>query len=79
MRFKYKMPDISETASDIEILQWRVPEGGRMVESEPLVEVSTDKATVELPCPVTGTIIRHLVTVGDTVTAGTPIADMESE
>lgn len=79
MRFKYKLPDVSETGSDIEILEWHVPEGGHMVEYAPLLEIGTDKATLELPCPVTGTVIRHLVSVGDTVTAGTQIAELESE
>lgn len=79
MRFKYKMPDLSETASDFEIIAWRVEEGDSVTEESPLVEISSDKATMEVPSPVTGRLIRHLVAVGDTVRAGMPIAEMETD
>lgn len=79
MRFKYKMPDLSETASDFEIVAWAVEEGEAITEESPLLEVSSDKATMEVPSPVTGRVIRHLVAVGDTIRAGTPIAEMETE
>lgn len=79
MRFKYKMPDLSETASDFEIVEWKVQEGGAVTEESPLVEISSDKATMEVPSPVTGRVIRHLAAVGDTVRAGTPIVEMETD
>lgn len=79
MRFKYKMPDLSETASDFDIVAWAVEEGARVSEESPLLEVSSDKATMEVLSPVTGRVIRHLVAVGDTIQAGTPIAEMETD
>lgn len=78
MRFKYKMPNLSETASDFEILAWRVPEGAIVREGDPLVEVATDKATLEVPSPVTGRMVRYLVTPGQAVRAGIPIAELET-
>lgn len=78
MRFKYKLPDLSETASDFEIILWRVQEGEYVEEEEPLIEVATDKATLEVPSPVAGRVLTHLVAVGDTVVAGTVIVEIET-
>lgn len=77
MRFKYKMPDLSETASDFEVLEWKVPEGEVVEEDDPLLEISTDKATMEIPAPVTARVLKHLVAVGESITAGTAIVELE--
>src|SRR5262249_30186490 len=58
MAFNFYMPDIGEGVVEGEIVAWKVKEGDRVKLDQPLVEVMTDKATVELPSPRAGTIIK---------------------
>src|SRR6185436_6113082 len=58
MAFDFYMPDIGEGVVEGEIVAWRVKEGDRVQLDQPLVEVMTDKATVELPSPRAGTIVK---------------------
>ena len=56
MAFDFYMPDIGEGVVEGEIVGWKVKEGDRVTLDQPLVEVMTDKATVELPSPRAGVI-----------------------
>src|SRR5512138_263498 len=58
MAFNFYMPDIGEGVVEGEIVAWKVKEGDRVTLDQPLVEVMTDKATVELPSPRAGTIAK---------------------
>src|SRR5512143_3056435 len=58
MAFDFYMPDIGEGVVEGEIVAWKVKEGDRVTLDQPLVEVMTDKATVELPSPRAGTIVK---------------------
>jgi len=58
MAFNFYMPDIGEGVVEGEIVSWKVVVGDRVVLDQPLVEVMTDKATVELPSPRAGTIAK---------------------
>jgi len=58
MAFDFYMPDIGEGVVEGEIVSWKVKEGDRVKLDQPLVEVMTDKATVELPSPRAGTIVK---------------------
>ena len=58
MAFNFYMPDIGEGVVEGEIVTWKVKEGDRVKLDQPLVEVMTDKATVELPSPRAGTIVK---------------------
>ncbi len=58
MSFDFYMPDIGEGVVEGEIVSWKVKEGDRVALDQPLVEVMTDKATVELPSPRAGTIAK---------------------
>jgi len=58
MAFNFYMPDIGEGVVEGEIVAWRVKEGDRVKLDQPIVEVMTDKATVELPSPRAGTIAK---------------------
>ena len=58
MAFNFYMPDIGEGVVEGEIVAWKVKEGDRVKLDQPLVEVMTDKATVELPSPRAGTIVE---------------------
>jgi pyruvate dehydrogenase E2 component (dihydrolipoamide acetyltransferase) len=58
MAFNFYMPDIGEGVVEGEIVTWKVKEGDRVKLDQPIVEVMTDKATVELPSPRAGTIAK---------------------
>lgn len=78
MKIKYKLPDLSETASDVEVLAWLAEEGATLAPDAPLLEVATDKATLQVPTPVAGVLLRRCVAVGDVVAAGTIVAEIDA-
>ena len=75
---EFKLPDIGEGVHEGEIVRWIVPIGGAVSEDDPVVEVMTDKATVEIPSPATGTITQHLFGEGDVANVGDVIFLLES-
>lgn len=56
-RYVVKLPDVGEGMTEAEIVAWHVSVGQEIREEDPLVDVMTDKATVELPAPVAGTVV----------------------
>ncbi len=68
--FEFPLPDIGEGVHEGEIVRWIVAEGGTVAEDEPVVEVMTDKATVEIPAPVSGVLQSTLVGEGEVATVG---------
>jgi pyruvate dehydrogenase E2 component (dihydrolipoamide acetyltransferase) len=77
MAFEFKLPDIGEGVAEAEIVQWRVAQGDTVVEDQPLVEVLTDKATVEIPSPRAGVIVRLGAAQGATVPVGSVLVVIE--
>src|SRR5215471_19239545 len=69
--YEVKLPDIGEGVAEGEIVRWLVKAGEAVKEDQPLVEVMTDKASVEIPSPRTGTIESILVEEGTVVPVGT--------
>jgi pyruvate/2-oxoglutarate dehydrogenase complex dihydrolipoamide acyltransferase (E2) component len=70
---QFRLPDLGEGVAEAEIDRWLVEEGDEVAEDEPLVEVITDKATVEIPSPFAGAVTRILVAAGEVVPVGTPL------
>ena len=70
MAREFKLPDIGEGVHEGEITKWFVKEGDSVKENDPVVEVMTDKVTVQIPSPVTGTILARKAKEGDTVQVG---------
>ena len=66
-RWEFKLPDIGEGVTEGEIVDWLVKPGDVVAEDQPMVEVMTDKATVTIASPRTGTITETRGKVGDTV------------
>jgi len=66
----FKLPDIGEGVAEGEITSWKVKAGDVVVEDQIMVEVMTDKATVEIGSPVTGTILELKADEGETVPVG---------
>jgi pyruvate dehydrogenase complex dihydrolipoamide acetyltransferase long form len=77
MVFEYKLPDIGEGLTEGEIVKWLVKEGDAVTEDQPIVEVMTDKATVELPAPRTGTIKKILAQEGEVIPVGKVFVTIE--
>jgi pyruvate/2-oxoglutarate dehydrogenase complex dihydrolipoamide acyltransferase (E2) component len=67
------LPDIGEGIAEGEILAWLVSPGQHVTEDEPLLEVMTDKVTVEIPSPFTGQVLACLGAVGEIAQVGKPI------
>lgn len=68
--FVVKMPDIGEGIAEAEVAEWLVGEGDPVAKDAPMVEVMTDKARVEIPSPVAGTVLRHGAPPGDFIAVG---------
>ena len=71
MAYEFKLPDLGEGLTEGEIARWLVSEGQEVGEDDPLVEIQTDKTTVEIPSPAAGKVARILVGEGETVPVGT--------
>jgi pyruvate/2-oxoglutarate dehydrogenase complex dihydrolipoamide acyltransferase (E2) component len=68
--YEFKLPDLGEGLTEGEIARWLVDEGDRVEEDQPLVEIQTDKTTVEIPSPRAGTVLKILVAEGDVAPVG---------
>src|SRR5436305_8909767 len=64
-QFEFKLPDIGEGVVEGEIVKWLVKAGDEIVEDQPLVEVMTDKATVTIPSPRRGKVVRTVGKEGE--------------
>ena len=73
MAYEFKLPDLGEGLTEGEIGRWLVEVGQEIAEDEPLVEIATDKTTVEIPSPAAGIVTQILAQEGDVVPVGTVI------
>ena len=73
MAREFKLPDIGEGVYEGEIVKWLVQEGAPIKENDLMVEVMTDKVTVQISSPVTGKVLKLLAKEGETVKVGTTI------
>jgi pyruvate dehydrogenase E2 component (dihydrolipoamide acetyltransferase) len=69
--YEFKLPDLGEGLTEGEIARWLVEEGQEIAEDAPLVEIATDKTTVEIPSPAGGKVSQILVAEGEVVPVGT--------
>ena len=70
MAYQFTLPDLGEGLTEGEVARWLVAEGDTISEDDPLVEIQTDKATVEIPSPAAGTVLRILVQEGQVAPVG---------
>ncbi len=75
----FKLPDLGEGTVSAEIVAWHVQPGELVTEDQPLVEMSTDKAVVEVPSPVSGRVITISGKPGDVVAVGAALATFETD
>jgi len=78
-RFTFKLPDIGEGISEAEIVAWHVKIGDRVEEDQQIADMMTDKATVEMESPVSGTIVALAGEVGDQVAIGAALVVIETD
>src|SRR3954447_21337830 len=71
------LPQMGESVSEGTVLEWHKQEGDRVQADETLVEISTDKVDAEIPAPVAGVLVKTHAAEGDTVTAGSVIAEIQ--
>src|SRR5579864_8155440 len=74
MAVELEMPELAESVIEGEIVKWLVKEGEHVALDQPLVEVMTDKVTVEVPSPYEGMLLKHVAPEGAVVPIGKPIA-----
>ncbi len=78
-KFTFNMPDVGEGVAEAEIVEWQVKVGDRVEEDQHLVDVMTDKATIDIESPVTGVVTEVAGEVGDTISVGAMLLVVEVE
>ena len=78
MRIELKVPEVGESITEVQIGTWKKQEGNAVAIDESIVEIESDKATVELPAPVGGTVTKILKAAGEKAMVGEVIGYMES-
>lgn len=78
-RIAFKLPDIGEGIAAAEVTAWHIKLGDLVQEDSPLVDVMTDKATVEIASPVTGRVVAMHATPGETVAVGAELLVFETD
>jgi 2-oxoisovalerate dehydrogenase E2 component (dihydrolipoyl transacylase) len=77
--FTFKLPDIGEGIAEAEIVAWHVKVGDRITEDQPLADMMTDKATVEMESPVSGIVTAVAGEAGDVISIGSMLVEIDVE
>jgi pyruvate dehydrogenase E2 component (dihydrolipoamide acetyltransferase) len=77
MPYEFKLPDIGEGVVEGEIVRWLVAEGEEVRADQPMVEVMTDKATVEIPAPRAGRIVKRMFAEGQICPVGQVLVSID--
>ena len=78
-KFIFKMPDVGEGVAEAEVVEWHVKVGDRVEEDQHLVDVMTDKATIDIESPVSGTVVAVAGEVGDVIAIGAMLLVIETD
>lgn len=73
---EFALPDLGEGLTEAEIVRWLVAEGDSVHVDQPVVEVETAKAVVEVPCPYAGVVVRLWGRAGDSLDVGQPLVSV---
>ncbi|RME99512.1 MAG: dienelactone hydrolase, partial [Chloroflexi bacterium] len=68
--YPFKLPDVGEGIHEAEIVRWLAQPGDAVALNQPLLEIQTDKAVVEIPAPVAGTVVQIHVPEGTLARVG---------
>ena len=77
--YVFKLPDVGEGTTEAEIVAWHVKVGDTVKQEQDLVDVMTDKATVEMTSPVAGRIVALHGDLGEKAAVGAPLVELEVE
>jgi pyruvate dehydrogenase E2 component (dihydrolipoamide acetyltransferase) len=77
MLYEFRLPDIGEGIAEGEVVRWLVKEGDELVEDQPMVEIMTDKATVEIPAPRAGRVAKRMFAEGQICPVGKVLIAIE--
>ncbi|HVU51069.1 MAG TPA: biotin/lipoyl-containing protein, partial [Polyangia bacterium] len=77
--YEFKLPDIGEGVVEGEVVRWLVKEGDPLKLDQPMVEIMTDKATVEIPAPRAGKVGKRMFTEGQLCPVGKVLITIELE
>jgi len=77
--YAIRVPDIGEGIAEVELVTWHVQPGDMVAEDQSIADVMTDKATVEIPSPVSGKVLALGSAVGDTIAVGSELVRLEVE
>ena len=78
MTYEFKLPDIGEGLTEGEVVKWHVKVGDTVAENQPLCNVLTDKAEVEVPSPRAGKIVKLFAKPGEKVKVHAPLVSFET-
>jgi 2-oxoisovalerate dehydrogenase E2 component (dihydrolipoyl transacylase) len=78
-RVPFRLPDIGEGIAEAEIVTWHVKIGDMVEEDQPVADMMTDKATVEMAAPVSGKVVELAGAVGDQIPIGSTLIVFETE
>ena len=76
--FTFNLPDIGEGIAEAEIVAWHVKVGDKISEDQPLADMMTDKATVEMESPVAGIVTKVAGEAGDVIAIGSMLVQIET-
>jgi 2-oxoisovalerate dehydrogenase E2 component (dihydrolipoyl transacylase) len=77
--YSFRLPDIGEGVAEAEITAWHIKVGDHVEEDQTLVDVMTDKATIDMTSPVTGTVLKLFGAEGDKAPVGSVLVELEIE
>ena len=77
MATELRLPDLGEGIADADVLSVLVSAGQAVAKDEPIIEIESDKATLEVPAELAGTVTQVLVSAGDTLQVGQTILELE--
>jgi 2-oxoisovalerate dehydrogenase E2 component (dihydrolipoyl transacylase) len=75
---EFKLPDLGEGLTDGEVVRWLVAEGDAIELNQPIVEVETAKAVVEIPAPYGGTVVKLHAAEGESLDVGAPLISVDT-
>ena len=78
-KFTFNMPDVGEGVAEAEVVEWHVAVGDTVAEDQHLVDVMTDKATIDIESPVDGKVLEVAGAIGDTIAVGSMLLVIEVE
>src|SRR5258706_373708 len=77
MIYEFKLPDIGEGLAEGEVTKWHVKAGDAVTENQPLANVLTDKAEVEVPSPKSGRVLKLYAKAGEKIKVHGPLVEFE--